>query len=205
MIWLNNQCSGVELRSCHAAVFVSDSPANIKLNVGIKQGNNWGSGSPPPTHSGPDQTLLLGMPHHLNESGTLAVSLRHKVLQLLLQLIYKTHTHTQLSESKGCLRANLRPQDAVMPSSSGHCFIARRPKVLMFHHFDHWTKMQQLEPALQTSTKSTSHNGMLQYWDLSLQWFSKRWKEDKSIHFIIGFQVYLQYHCYTSFILYGES
>ena len=57
-----------------------DSPAYVELHVGVEQGHNRSGGRPPPTHSGADQTLLLIMAHHLDEAGTLAVGLRHKVL-----------------------------------------------------------------------------------------------------------------------------
>lgn len=51
-------------------------------------------------------------------------------------------------------------------------------------------KRQQLEPALQTSTGLTSHNGILQYWGLSLQFFSKHdgRRSRKSIHFTVWLQ-----------------
>lgn len=134
---------------------MSDSPANIKLDVGVEQSNYWGSGSPPPAHSGPDQTLLLGVPHHLNESWTLAVCLGHEILQLLLQLIYKTHRRMNFTwisvaqkipleiqgeESRSCLWANFHPQNVIVSSSSGFYFIGRRPNVLMLRCFDRWTK-----------------------------------------------------------------
>lgn len=153
---VGNQNSCDELRSHHAALLVSDSPAGVELDVGIKQGNNWGSGSPPPAHSGADQTLLLGVAHHLNKSWVFTVGLRHKILQLLLEFACntrtqtETHTHAPLrinirrvfvrdvSEHKE--RANFRPQDTVMSSSSGQYFIGRRPNALMFRRFDHWTK-----------------------------------------------------------------
>lgn len=45
-------------------------------------------------------------------------------------------------------------------------------------------KRQQLEPALQTSMGLTSHNGILQYWGLRLQCFSKhgRREEMEEVH-----------------------
>lgn len=70
----------------------SDSPAYIEFNMGIKEGNHGGSSSPPSAHSGPNKSFLLGMPHHLNKSWTLAVGLRHEILEFLLQLICREQT-----------------------------------------------------------------------------------------------------------------
>lgn len=49
--------------------------------------------------------------------------------------------HELGEESDSCLVwANFHPQDASMSSSSGQYFIGGRPKVLMLHCSDHWTK-----------------------------------------------------------------
>lgn len=63
---------------------------------------------------------------------------------------------------------------------------------------------QQLEPALQTSMGLTSHNGILQYWELSLQCFSKHGRKRWNVcGLMFGFKVYLHY--YLSCILCDES
>lgn len=83
-IWLKKRRSCAAKLSFSHAALVSYSPSDTELNVGIKEGNDWGGSNPPPTHSGPDQTLLLVVPHHLYESWMLAVSLRHKIMKFLL-------------------------------------------------------------------------------------------------------------------------
>lgn len=63
---------------------------------------------------------------------------------------------------------------------------------------------QQLEPALQTSMGLTSHNGILQYCELSLQCFSKHGRRRWNVcGLMFGFKVYLHY--YLSCILCDES
>lgn len=122
---VGNSCD--ELRSHRAALLASDSPAGVELDVGIKQGNNWGSGSPPPAHSGADQTLLLGVPHHLNKSRVFTVGLRHEILQLLLEFTCNTpadrHARGGASISKDFFSERAQGESKLPPTRYRHVLL----------------------------------------------------------------------------------
>lgn len=58
-------------------------PANVELDVGIKEANNRSRGRVPTMYSGSDQTLSFAVPHYLDQA---RVTFVHILIQVEFQL-----------------------------------------------------------------------------------------------------------------------